>query len=190
MADARRHAGPPLTPVGSAGQPIRGAPGEPAARVAAGQELRADGSDLRAASEPLPTAGGEPAAVRCPRRRGRPVARRIAADERLGVGGGCDHSSASSPASSGWPSSARRARDVGLDQPGSLLGRVVGSPGRRCAATLAAVAAAPRDGAAEPRACAASRRAQSWNVGQTGKALERQYASWWARPAAPAATSA
>ena len=30
------------------------------------------------------------------------------------------------------------------------------------------------------RACAASRRAHSWNVGQTGKALERQYASWCA----------
>ena len=31
-----------------------------------------------------------------------------------------------------------------------------------------------------PRACAASRRAQSWNVGQTGNALDRQYASWCA----------
>ena len=30
------------------------------------------------------------------------------------------------------------------------------------------------------RAAAASRRAQSWNVGQTGNADERQYASWWA----------
>ena len=29
-----------------------------------------------------------------------------------------------------------------------------------------------------PRACAASRRAQSWKVGQTGNALDRQYASW------------
>ena len=35
--------------------------------------------------------------------------------------------------------------------------------------------------AASSRARAASRRAQSWNVGQTGNALERQYASWWAR---------
>ena len=38
---------------------------------------------------------------------------------------------------------------------------------------LGAVGAPPRDRAA-------SRRAQSWNVGQTGNALERQYASWWA----------
>ena len=47
----------------------------------------------------------------------------------------------------------------------------------------------PRDGDRRPLgrrsaardACAASRRAQSWKVGQTGNARERQYASWWAR---------
>ena len=48
---------------------------------------------------------------------------------------------------------------------------------------LAAAAAAEAAAAAADasRARAASRRAQSWNVGQTGNALERQYASWWAR---------
>ena len=30
------------------------------------------------------------------------------------------------------------------------------------------------------RAAAASRRAQSWNAGQTGNADARQYACWWA----------
>jgi len=35
--------------------------------------------------------------------------------------------------------------------------------------------------AASSRARAASRFAQSWNVGQTGNAEDRQYASWWAR---------
>ena len=39
---------------------------------------------------------------------------------------------------------------------------------------------AARGRSPSPRACAASRRAQSWNVGQTGNALERQYASWCA----------
>ena len=34
---------------------------------------------------------------------------------------------------------------------------------------------------APPRDRAASRRAQSWNVGQTGNEPERQYASWWAK---------
>src|SRR5262249_22500694 len=40
------------------------------------------------------------------------------------------------------------------------------------------------------RACAASRRAQSWNVGHTGNALERQYASWWASARGAGVTSA
>ena len=42
-------------------------------------------------------------------------------------------------------------RELGLQAIGAALGR---SP--------------------SPRACAASRRAQSWNVGQTGNALDRQ----------------
>jgi hypothetical protein len=51
------------------------------------------------------------------------------------------------------------------------------------AEALGAVGAASRDRAA-------SRRAQSWNVGQTGKALERQYASWWASARGAGWTSA
>ena len=54
---------------------------------------------------------------------------------------------------------------------------------RRAAPAAATVAVPPtpiRSARARRASRAASRRAQSWNVGQTGKALERQYASWWA----------
>jgi hypothetical protein len=63
---------------------------------------------------------------------------------------------------------------------------VPGSPGSGRSTTSAvpaaeAAAIAPETAAglaaALPLARAASRRAQSWNVGQTGNALERQYAS-------------
>ena len=59
----------------------------------------------------------------------------------------------------------------------------VHATGRRPVAAAAATPAAPAPAAAadaSARACAASRRAHSWNVGQTGNALDRQYASWWA----------
>jgi hypothetical protein len=42
--------------------------------------------------------------------------------------------------------------------------------GAAAGAAVGAVSA----GSPSPRACAASRRAQSWKVGQTGKALDRQ----------------
>ena len=53
-----------------------------------------------------------------------------------------------------------------------------------------AVSAARGRSPPSPRACAASRRAQSWNVGQTGKALDRQYASWCAKARGDGTSSA
>jgi hypothetical protein len=54
------------------------------------------------------------------------------------------------------------------------------SSGASDPAALIPAAEAPAAGTWPGRACAASRRAQSWNVGQTGNADERQYASWCA----------
>ena len=49
-------------------------------------------------------------------------------------------------------------------------------------AAAPAAAAPPADAAPTgPSERAASLRAHSWNTGQTGNALDRQYASWWAR---------
>ena len=62
--------------------------------------------------------------------------------------------------------------------------------GLEAEATMAPPTPASPTVPATDRACAASRRAQAWNVGQTGKALERQYASWWASARAAGRTSA
>ena len=59
-------------------------------------------------------------------------------------------------------------------------GRSTTSAGSAAEAAAIAPDTAAGLAAAFPLARAASRRAQSWNVGQTGNALERQYASWWA----------
>src|SRR5262249_12473649 len=66
---------------------------------------------------------------------------------------------------------------------GTRSSRASRSPPSACSAAAATAAVAAPAAAAGlagelPLARAASRRAQSWNVGQTGKALERQYASW------------
>ena len=51
---------------------------------------------------------------------------------------------------------------------------------REHAARIAARKSERPAGGASRLACAASRRAQSWKIGQTGNAAARQYASWWA----------
>ena len=86
-----------------------------------------------------------------------------------------------------WTSAAVPGLGVAMAGPSDSSGVAVpGSPGSGRSTTSAvpaaeAAAIAPETAAglaaALPLARAASRRAQSWNVGQTGNALERQYAS-------------
>ena len=78
----------------------------------------------------------------------------------------------------------RRSGAVGIGS-GARTSRDVRGRRRRCRGRRRGRRRRPRSGPSRrrsppPRACAASRRAQSWKVGQTGNALDRQYASWWA----------
>ena len=81
-------------------------------------------------------------------------------------------------------SSIGRSSAARPDRPG-IDGRAVAAIGRAGVRAERRHAVPPRPPLRRRRplgtrrsACAASRRAHSWNVGQTGKALERQYASW------------
>ena len=120
-------------------------------------------STVRPASRSAPGVGcraARRARLRGPRRRRRPVARRVAHDRRLA-----------------WTAGRRRSGVPGRRRcraSSSMAWRSSGA--RRPRRPSAAVSAR----SPAPRACAASRRAQSWNVGQTGNALDRQYASWCA----------
>ena len=106
------------------------------------------------------------------------------------------HRPSPSPTAVGRPNRAAGCAAVGISTGRSSSGpgpgvhssaplpdRSSSDPAPPAAATLAPAAAAAAVASAAAlsvRACAASRRAQAWNVGQTGNALERQYASWWA----------
>ena len=85
-------------------------------------------------------------------------------------------------------------RHSSAESPPASPGRAVDAAYPAAAAVAAPDVAAPRPGPASAspaaRARADSRRAQSWNVGHTGNALERQYASWWARARGAGWTSA
>lgn len=78
--------------------------------------------------------------------------------------------------------SSRRGSEAGLLHRSSASSSAPSGPSAVALipAPTAAAAASSSTGAWPGVACAASRRAQSWNVGHTGNADERQYASWCA----------
>lgn len=109
--------------------------------------------------------------------------------------GGLRWASASSTGDPGGPGRALSFASGGPCCVATKAAEAVASAAGRSSAADADATAADADAStagrsSAPRACAASRRAQSWNVGQTGNALDRQYASWCARARGPGVASA
>src|SRR5512146_12456 len=155
--DARRSAALPARPRPSSARPARkcGAP-------AASPPPRP--STVRRAAEPAdpPDAQGGGAA------QSRGGLRRI-------VGSSDDATLAPAP----WDDTASRSPTSSSSTPSSVS--AAGSGAGAWSAPARGIAVGAGAGRSpSPRAWAASRRAQSWKVGQTGKALDRQYASWCA----------
>ena len=200
-SDPGFHMDPPTRPASSGSAGAKGA-----LEGTAGWRTSAGGGPPASRSAPLP-ASPRPSELRLARKSGgspddterlAATAATAAAPGAQGGGaaqsrGGFRDTGSSSESSGGSAGSSPTSSAQGCGSPsGPGSAAPVGAPADDAAAPVGAPADDPPadDVSAADRACAASRRAQAWNVGQTGNALERQYASWWASARADGRTSA